>query len=107
MKSKYKETDSSNLTASEREEFFRGSLKTIHENKNDVKSLQEFIKELASTQTISETINNVRLGLKFSIEDLPRYICYSNCQVDCMEEDRDGEYIKLEDVLNLFSAKNS
>ena len=33
MKSKYKETDSSNLTTSEKEEGNKGSFKTVHEKK--------------------------------------------------------------------------
>lgn len=65
-------------------------------------TVQEFIKEHASKQTVEEVVNNAKLGLKFSIEDLPRYTCYVDCQCDCMEEDVDGKYVKLEDVLTLF-----
>lgn len=54
---------------------------------------------------IPTLINN----LKLSILHLPKYnSTYGSGGLDCwgeMEEDKDGEYIKLEDVLNLFSAK--
>lgn len=68
-------------------------------------TVQEFIKEHASKQTVEEVVRNVKLGLKFSTEDLPRYTCYVDCQCDCMEEDVDGKYVKLEDVLSLFSRQ--
>jgi len=68
-------------------------------------TVQEFIKEHASKQTVEEVVNNVKLGLKFSIEDLPRYNNYSLHDNPCMVKNKDGKYIKLEDVLSLFSSE--
>lgn len=45
--------------------------------------------------------------IKQLILKLPRYTCYVDCQCDCMEEEADGNYVKLEDILILFGAKNS
>lgn len=58
--------------------------------------IQEFIKEHNSKQTVEGIIHNFKLGLKFSIEDLPRYIKVEK-----------SEYVKLEDILALFSRENS
>lgn len=125
MKSKYKETDSSNLTTSEKEEWYKGSFKTVHENKNDLEQFWIFNaaykdgkrlteKELLELEEIKKRFYQgneyVTTNMK-AILSLPKYnSTYGSGGVDCwgeMEEDKDGEYIKLEDILNLFSAKNS
>ena len=59
--------------------------------------------KVATIEKTRETL--LEHNLKLAVLNLPKYTCYSNCQVDCMEEDINGEYIKLKDVLNLFSAK--
>lgn len=44
-------------------------------------------------------------NIKQEILKLPRYNYQSDCPYDCMEEDIEGEYLKLEDILKLLNPK--
>jgi len=70
-------------------------MQTIHENKVLINPPQENITEkMKELQLIS--------NLKLAVLSLQRHDAGHN---DSIREDKEGEYIKLEDVLALFSAK--
>ena len=77
--------------------------KTVHENK--VLNNTPIIESLVDKMQVPQLLNNMRTY----ILSLPRYEYNTNSGgQDCwctMDEDEEGEYIKLEDVLTLFSAK--
>lgn len=75
--------------------------KTIHENKND---LEQFYKEDSIIEKMK--IPALIYNLKISILSLDRYSEVYERGTGVLEN-KDGEYVKLEEVLNLFSAKNS
>lgn len=77
-------------------------LKTVHENKVLINPPAESI---VDKMQVLQLLNN----MKSYILSLQRYECSTNSGgQDCwstMDEDKEGEYIKLEDVLTLFSAE--
>jgi hypothetical protein len=79
--------------------------RTIYE----ISEFQNNYKEVSIIEKMK--IPTLMNNLKLSVLSLPKYnSTYGSGGLDCwgeMEEDRDGEYIKLQDVLNLFSTKNS
>lgn len=85
--------------------------KTIHENKvliNPPTECVEFDGNLILPEqqpTLIEVLNNLRNY----ILSLQRYECNSNSGgQDCwctMDEDKEGEYVKLEDIIKLFGAE--
>lgn len=76
--------------------------KTVHENKIKIPPP---IESLVDKMQVPQLLNNMRSY----VLSLNRYECSTNSGgQDCwstMDLDKDGEWIKLEDVLNLFSAK--
>lgn len=73
-------------------------IKTIRENKVLINTP---IIELQELPTLTDILNN----LENYILSLPRWNNHSKYDNPYMLQDNDGEYIKLEDVLTLFSAK--
>jgi|GEM_PF-6956630 len=83
--------------------------KTIHENKNELE--QFFSKKNLVEKMKIDTVNNniltmIIMELDRYIIQLDKYTCTSNNNShDCyciMNKDDNGEYVKLEDVLNLL-----
>jgi hypothetical protein len=78
--------------------------KTMNENKVMINPPTE---SLVDKIQVTQLLNN----MSSYVLSLDRYECNTNSGgQDCwstMDLDRDGEWIKLEDVLSLFSAKKS
>lgn len=59
------------------------------------------IESITDKMQVLQVLNNMRTY----ILSLPRWNNHSKYDNPYMLQDNDGEYIKIEDVLNLFSAK--
>lgn len=73
--------------------------KTIHENNVQINPF-----------SIENQVKAQMESIRYKLKNLPKYECNTNSGgQDCwctMDEDREGEYIKLEDALKLFIAEN-
>ena len=68
--------------------------------KNKVRNL---IQEHSGLQTVEQKIKNVKLGLKYRMEDLDRFNLETDEAGGWMQKDEKGEFVKIADVLALLN----
>ena len=81
--------------------------KTVHQNKSELEQFYSKDSIIEAQERLIGLLERNEKRLFSIVSDLSRYAPTLNHDVPTMEEYEYGEYVKIEDILNLFSAQKA